>query len=293
MREAGLALGRIRRGDRHVAELATRARFLGVVVEVRAGNREDRVALGHRADAVDHRVRAACARSIRAASPSTARRWFSNWLVSAPSIVQCPLLCTRGAISFGEQAAVEVEQLDAADTDVVERVEQRHDARLGRGLQRAVVPAGRRARDAQDAVAVLVLDDGPAPDLAVAAAHADDRQLTVERDERFEDQWHAAELRPRRVDVGRRAQHRLALAVVAAAARLQHRRADRPRRPRGRDRRASRRDGTRRSGSPGRCRPASRRAGPARPRARAPAGARGRAPRGGGPCPRARLPTRR
>ena len=102
------------------------------------------------------------ARSIRAASPRTARRWFSNWLVSAPSIVQCPLLCTRGAISFASSRAVEVEQLDAADADVVERVEQRHDAGFRRGLQRAVVPARRRAGDAQDAVAVLVLDDRPA-----------------------------------------------------------------------------------------------------------------------------------
>ena len=26
--------------------------------------------------------------------------WFSNWLAGVPSIVQCPVLCTRGAISF-------------------------------------------------------------------------------------------------------------------------------------------------------------------------------------------------
>lgn len=32
--------------------------------------------------------------------PATARRWFSNWLHSAPSMVQCPELCTRGAISL-------------------------------------------------------------------------------------------------------------------------------------------------------------------------------------------------
>jgi hypothetical protein len=33
-------------------------------------------------------------------SPQMARIWFSNWLVSAPSIVQWPLLWTRGAISL-------------------------------------------------------------------------------------------------------------------------------------------------------------------------------------------------
>ncbi|MNV79713.1 hypothetical protein D3C71_1732800 [compost metagenome] len=32
--------------------------------------------------------------------PATARRWFSNWLHSLPSMVQCPELCTRGAISL-------------------------------------------------------------------------------------------------------------------------------------------------------------------------------------------------
>ena len=29
-----------------------------------------------------------------------ARTWFSNWLVTAPSCVQCPELWTRGAISL-------------------------------------------------------------------------------------------------------------------------------------------------------------------------------------------------
>ena len=43
-----------------------------------------------------------------------------------------------------------------------------------------------------------------------------------ERDEGFEDQRRAAERSPRRVGVGRRAQHGLALAVVAEPARLQH-----------------------------------------------------------------------
>ena len=32
--------------------------------------------------------------------PMIARTWFSNWLVSAPSMVQWPELCTRGANSF-------------------------------------------------------------------------------------------------------------------------------------------------------------------------------------------------
>ena len=32
--------------------------------------------------------------------PRIARRWFSNCEVTAPSMVQCPELCTRGAISL-------------------------------------------------------------------------------------------------------------------------------------------------------------------------------------------------
>ncbi len=38
--------------------------------------------------------------ALPSGSPATARTWFSNWLVSAPSMVQWPELCTRGAISF-------------------------------------------------------------------------------------------------------------------------------------------------------------------------------------------------
>ena len=35
--------------------------------------------------------------------PRTARTWFSNWLVVAPSMVQWPELWTRGAISFASR----------------------------------------------------------------------------------------------------------------------------------------------------------------------------------------------
>ncbi len=52
-----------------------------------------------------------------------------------------PAVVHSGRDLVREQSTVEVEQLDAADADVVERVEQRHDARFRRGLQRAVVPA--------------------------------------------------------------------------------------------------------------------------------------------------------
>ncbi len=44
------------------------------------------------------------ARAGPSGQPAIARRWFSNWLVAAPSIVQCPELCTRVAISFASSA---------------------------------------------------------------------------------------------------------------------------------------------------------------------------------------------
>ena len=49
-------------------------------------------------------LRISTVRAARRVSPSgnpqMARMWFSNWLVSAPSMVQWPELWTRGAISL-------------------------------------------------------------------------------------------------------------------------------------------------------------------------------------------------
>ena len=42
-------------------------------------------------------------RGARTGIPVTARTWFSNWLTSAPSSVQCPELWTRGAISLARR----------------------------------------------------------------------------------------------------------------------------------------------------------------------------------------------
>ena len=52
--------------------------------------------------------------------PRTARTWFSNWLVTAPSIVQWPVLWTRGANSFARSVPVDLEQLDREHADVAE-----------------------------------------------------------------------------------------------------------------------------------------------------------------------------
>ena len=64
-------------------------------------------------------------------SPATARRWFSNWLVTAPSMVQCPELWTRGAISFASNSPPVLEQLDRQHADVIELVQQPRAMPLG------------------------------------------------------------------------------------------------------------------------------------------------------------------
>ncbi len=80
----------------------------------------------------------------------------------------------------GEQSPVDLEELDGEDAHVVERVEQGGADLLRFALRRI---SGRGARDAQDALAMQVLADRPEARVAVPRAHADDRQLPVERDE--------------------------------------------------------------------------------------------------------------
>ena len=202
-REPGAPPPRRGRGVGHgdVADLAPRARRLAVVVEMRAGDAEhaSRSGIAPMQFTIALGPRAAVEPSGR---PRIARRWFSNWLVSAPSIVQCPELCTRGAISFATTSPPTSNSSTQHDADVVELVEQGADRGLGARLERSVEIGRGRERQPEDAVAVMVLDRGPARDFAVAAAHREDRQLAVERDEPFEDARHLAQLYPRAVEVG-------------------------------------------------------------------------------------------
>ena len=127
--------------------------------------REHGVAVGHRADAVDHRGGPACVGGAERPPEDRAQVVLELARLRAfdrpvPAVVHPRRDLVR------EQRAVDVEQLDTADADVVERVEQRADARFRLRLQRVVVPARGCPGDAQDAVAVLVLDDGPAARLA-------------------------------------------------------------------------------------------------------------------------------
>ena len=86
-----------------------------------------------------------------------ARMCCSNCEVTAPSIVQWPLLCTRGAISLTSGPSAAGEELDGQHADVAERLgdAQRRVARLV-DLRGDRIAAGHR-RTAQDSVAMDVL----------------------------------------------------------------------------------------------------------------------------------------
>ncbi len=69
----------------------------------------------------------------------------------------------------------------------------------------------------------MVLDQRPARDHPVGIAYREHRELAGERDQRFEDERDVPELGPGVVEIGRRTEHALPLAVVAASAGLQDR----------------------------------------------------------------------
>ena len=208
--------------DRHVPELAAGPRGLAVVVEVRTGHRQHRAPVGERADAVHHHARAA--RRRRAEGEPQHRAEMVLELARLRAFDRpVPGVVHAGRDLVREQVAADVEQLDREHPDVVELGEESgRDGRAAR-LQR-VVEAGRRCvAHAEDAVGVLVLDERPARDGAVGAAHREHGELAVEGEELLEDARHRADGVPRALDVGRVAQHPLALAVVPAAPGLEHR----------------------------------------------------------------------
>ena len=135
--ERALALGR-RLDERDVAQLPAGPWLLAIEMQVRAGDRQHVLRRGTepiRLTSTDGRD------SVEPSGrPRIARRWFSNWLVSEPSIVQCPVLWTRGANSFASSCAADVEELERQDADVAERVEETRAVLLG------LAPAARLRR---------------------------------------------------------------------------------------------------------------------------------------------------
>ena len=88
-----------------------------------------------------------------------------------------------------------------------------------RGLCKRIVHARGCKTRGQHAVDVPVLGQRPSAECAVASAHCDYAQLTLERHKRFQNQTHGCRLRaeriPRSVDIGRHFDPKLAFTVVA------------------------------------------------------------------------------
>ena len=121
-------------------------------------------------------------------------------------------------------SVVNFKQFNRQQTHIPERVERGVRDTLGGGLQRGREPRRGRERQAQNAAAVVIFDQRETSYLPVAAARRQDRQLAHKWHKPFENQRRAAQSIPCGLGVGGGAQHLLALAVVAEAARLQHRR---------------------------------------------------------------------
>jgi hypothetical protein len=169
-------------------------------VEVRARNREHGIAVGQVADAVDHRAHTA--QRGRAERPTEHGAQMVLELTGDRALDRPVAAVVHSGRHFvGEEVAADVEQLDTADADVIERIQYRADARLGPPLERGIEPRRRRAGEAQDPADVGVLYRGPAHDRAVGPARRDDRQLALERHECFEDARHVAQMIERRGDV--------------------------------------------------------------------------------------------
>src|SRR6478736_4117913 len=111
------------------------------------------------------------------------------------------------------------EHFDREHADIIERGRDLlgNGAGFFRKRRRYV---GRRARDFQDVVAVLVFGDVERLHMAVRRARRDHGDFTLERNERLEDRGFGAEVFPDLLDVVAIADDRLALAVIAEATRL-------------------------------------------------------------------------
>ena len=106
-----------------------------------------------------HGTRASGAPSGRS---STARRWFSNWLVTAPSWVQWPVLCGRIASSLtSTRPSRGLEQLDREHAGDAELARDRHRDLLGLDGERRVEVGRGGDHLVADAVALGRGDDRP------------------------------------------------------------------------------------------------------------------------------------
>ena len=153
-----------------------------------------------------------------------ARTCCSNWEVSAPSIVQWPLLCTRGANLVDQRAVGGGEEFDRQHADVAEVA---HD-RLGDASRLARVGGDQLAagndRPAQDSALVDIARRIEAARGAIGVARDDQRKFQFEFDRRFGHRRLPADRLERLSRRAGGAGPGLALAVIAQAAGLEHQR---------------------------------------------------------------------
>ena len=114
---------------------------------------------------------------------STARRWFSNWLVTEPSWVQWPVLCGRIASSLTSTRPSRVSNSSTASTPVTpSSPASRHRDLLGLHRELGVEVGSRGDHLVADAVALRRGDDRPRGHLARGRARDQGGQLAAEVD---------------------------------------------------------------------------------------------------------------
>ena len=113
-------------------------------------------------------------------------------------MVQWPELCTRGAISFATSSPLFVRKSSMARTPVLQLREDARRVRLRAGLGIRRPRVALRHREAEDARAVLVLDERIEARISVLATDGEDRQLALERHEALHDERRRAERLPTR-----------------------------------------------------------------------------------------------
>ena len=106
----------------------------------------------------------------------------------------------------GEQAAVLFEKFDGEDADVLEFVENAARGFFGGALDGGIESRGGSEGEAEDAAAMVVLDQRIDGGFARAGADSEDAEFAGERNEAFEDERCLA--RPRGTRQGRRAPRR-------------------------------------------------------------------------------------
>ncbi len=215
--------------DRHVSQFASWPGPLAIQVDVgaldgqAAGQQGGRVLAGGAAEDVDA-GHLGCAGAVEPRGrSSTARRWFSNCEVTAPSIVQCPELCGRVATSLTSRRPPDQKSSTAMTPDGAgDARPPAGPGRPPRRPRRGSRPGTRTSRQTPPTCAVSTA--GQATDSPEGRRATMDGQLGLERHQLLHHDP-AGDVGQHGLGLGLVLHRPDALAVVAAAGGLEH---DRP-----------------------------------------------------------------